>query len=249
MLRRSFVPPEEIRDLRALTRLRAMLTGECSRHKQRVEKILEDALIKVSAVVSDLFGVSGRAMLTALLAASATRGCSPSRPVPRGARRRDRHFGIDRAEARLPEGRRLVLSTDFYTAYQSLARVDGVDPLWCWAHIRRYFIRAGDAHEQLRYWRDAWVARIADLYLARRAMAAAEVGSTEYTTAQAAFDNALAAIDLARRDQMRSPRPAPRREEGPGHPRPRMGRPGPPPRLPRPRPGQQHIRSATRGRT
>jgi len=68
MLRRSFVPPEDIRDLRALTRLRAMLTAECSRHKQRVEKILEDALIKVSAVVSDLFGVSGRAMLRALVA-------------------------------------------------------------------------------------------------------------------------------------------------------------------------------------
>ena len=68
MLCRSFVPPEEIRDLRALTRLRAVLTAECRRHKQRVEKILEDALVKVSAVVSDLFGVSGRAMLRALVA-------------------------------------------------------------------------------------------------------------------------------------------------------------------------------------
>jgi transposase len=68
MLRPSFVPPEEIRDLRALTRLRATLTRECSRHKQRTEKILEDALIKVSAVVSDLFGMSGRAMLRALVA-------------------------------------------------------------------------------------------------------------------------------------------------------------------------------------
>ena len=43
MLRPSFVPPEEIRDLRALTRLRTTLTRECSRHKQRTEKILEDA--------------------------------------------------------------------------------------------------------------------------------------------------------------------------------------------------------------
>ena len=68
MLRRSFVPGEDIRDLRALTRLRAVLTAEGSRHKQRVEKILEDALIKVSAVVSDLFGASGRAMLAALVA-------------------------------------------------------------------------------------------------------------------------------------------------------------------------------------
>lgn len=68
MLRPSFVPPEEIRDLRALTRLRVTLTAECSRHKQRAEKIMEDALVKVSAVVSDLFGMSGRAMLRALVA-------------------------------------------------------------------------------------------------------------------------------------------------------------------------------------
>ena len=67
MLRPSFVPPEEIRDLRALTRLRVTLTAECSRHKQRTEKILEDALVKVSAVASDLFGKSGRAMLRALV--------------------------------------------------------------------------------------------------------------------------------------------------------------------------------------
>jgi transposase len=113
----------------------------------------------------------------------------------------ERHFGIDRDDGRLPDGRRLVLSTDFYTAYQSLARVEGVDPLWCWAHIRRYFIRAGDAHMQLRTWRDSWVKRIADLYLAHRAMAAAEVGSVEHAKAQAEFDQALAAIDTARREQ------------------------------------------------
>ncbi len=117
----------------------------------------------------------------------------------------ERHFGIDRADGTLTEGRRLVLCTDFYTAYQSLARMEGVDPLWCWAHIRRYFIRAGDAHPQLRYWRDGWVARIADLYLAHRAMAAAEPGSIEYTAAREEFEQALAAIDTARRDQMRSP--------------------------------------------
>jgi transposase len=117
----------------------------------------------------------------------------------------ERHFGVDRAEGRLAQGRRLLLSTDFYTAYQSLARMEGVDPLWCWAHVRRYFIRAGDAHEQLRYWRDAWVARIADLYLAHRAMAAADPATVDYATAQAAFEHALDAIDTARRQQMRGP--------------------------------------------
>lgn len=45
----------------------------------------------------------------------------------------ERHFGIDRADGALAEGRRLLLSTDFYAAYQSLARMDGVSQLWCWA--------------------------------------------------------------------------------------------------------------------
>jgi transposase len=67
MLRPSFVPPEEIRDLRSLTRLQTMLTAECSRHKRRAEKLLE-ALVRVSAVVSDLVGKSGRAMMRALVA-------------------------------------------------------------------------------------------------------------------------------------------------------------------------------------
>ena len=67
MLRPSFVPPVEIRQLRDFTRLRSDLTQERSRHKQRVEKLLEDALIKLSIVASDIFGVSGRAMLEALI--------------------------------------------------------------------------------------------------------------------------------------------------------------------------------------
>lgn len=116
-----------------------------------------------------------------------------------------RHFGIDPGDEALPGGRRLVLSTDFYTAYQALARLEGVDPLWCWAHIRRYFIRAGDAHEQLRVWRDLWVARIADLYVAHRAMAAAEVGDLAHTQARSAFEEALTAMDTARRQQAAMP--------------------------------------------
>jgi transposase len=120
------------------------------------------------------------------------------------------HFGINRDDTKLPEGRRLILSTDFFTAYQCLAKVEGVDPLWCWAHIRRYFIRAGDGDAQLRYWRDQWVARIADLYLAHRAMAAASPGTEEYTQAQTAFEDTLSVIDTVRRQEMLSPglRPA-----------------------------------------
>ena len=68
MLRRSFVPPEPVRDLRALTRTRARLAQDQARHQSRVEKILEDALIKISVVISDLFGASGRRFLDALVA-------------------------------------------------------------------------------------------------------------------------------------------------------------------------------------
>jgi transposase len=68
MLRPSFVPPAQIRRLRDYTRLRADLTHERSRHKQRLEKLLEDALIKLGTVATDIFGVSGRAMLEALIA-------------------------------------------------------------------------------------------------------------------------------------------------------------------------------------
>ena len=68
MLRRSFVPPRAVRDLRMLTRTRSRLAQDQARHQARVEKILEDALLKVSSVISDLFGVSGRLFLGALVA-------------------------------------------------------------------------------------------------------------------------------------------------------------------------------------
>src|SRR3954468_16931954 len=68
MLRPSFVPPPQIRELRDLTRYRVDLLAERTAEKQRVEKLLGDALIKVSVVVSDLFGVSGRAIMAALIA-------------------------------------------------------------------------------------------------------------------------------------------------------------------------------------
>lgn len=68
MVRPSFVPPAHIRELRDLTRYRVDLIGERGREKNRVEKLLEDAQIKLSVVASDIFGVSGRAMLDALVA-------------------------------------------------------------------------------------------------------------------------------------------------------------------------------------
>jgi transposase len=68
MLRPSFVPPPVIRRLRDLTRYRTDLVVGRTAEKQRVEKLLEDAQIKLSVVASDIFGASGRAMLDALVA-------------------------------------------------------------------------------------------------------------------------------------------------------------------------------------
>jgi transposase len=68
MLRPSFVPPPQIRLLRDLTRYRLDLVRARTAEKNRVEKLLEDAQIKLSVVASDIFGVSGREMMAGLIA-------------------------------------------------------------------------------------------------------------------------------------------------------------------------------------
>ncbi len=68
MLRPGFVPPKPIQKLRDLTRYRAALVAEGSAEKNRVEKLLEDAQIKLSVVATDGFAISGRAMMAALIA-------------------------------------------------------------------------------------------------------------------------------------------------------------------------------------
>jgi transposase len=66
LLRASFVPPEAIRDLRDLTRYRKKLVQARGQEVQRVQKLLEDAGVKLTEVVSDVLGRSGRHMLDAL---------------------------------------------------------------------------------------------------------------------------------------------------------------------------------------
>jgi transposase len=68
MCRPSLVHPKPIRRLRDLCRYRRSLIRERTREKQRLEQLLEDAQIKLSSVISDIFGVSGRQMLAALIA-------------------------------------------------------------------------------------------------------------------------------------------------------------------------------------
>jgi transposase len=68
LIRSSFVPPAPIQVLRDLTRTRKQLVGEIARHTLRIQKTLEDANLKLTQVMSNILGTSGRAILTALVA-------------------------------------------------------------------------------------------------------------------------------------------------------------------------------------
>jgi transposase len=68
LIRGSFVPPAPVQELRDLTRTRKQLVREIGRHTQRLQKILEDANIKLTETISDIRGQSGRAILRALIA-------------------------------------------------------------------------------------------------------------------------------------------------------------------------------------
>ena len=135
-----------------------------------------------------------------------------------------RHAGIDGETGQLTANedggpRRLVISSDFYAVYQSAGRkADGLVNLYCWAHIRRYFVRAGDANPaQLTYWAAAWLERIRDLYAAHDELMAAwldaaapaprdkTAAGTRLDTAHAAWDTAITVIDEARKKQVTAP--------------------------------------------
>jgi transposase len=94
-----------------------------------------------------------------------------------------RHAGIDQTTGQLapqPSGdeegpRQLVISSDFYSVYTSAGRkATGLINLYCWAHVRRHVVRAGDANpDQLAYWTTAWLERIKNLYTAHEQLSTA----------------------------------------------------------------------------
>lgn len=68
LIEASFVPPPEIQDLRDLTRTRRQLVHETTRHRQRIQKTLEECNVKLANVISDVCGVTGRKILRAMIA-------------------------------------------------------------------------------------------------------------------------------------------------------------------------------------
>jgi transposase len=67
LIRSSFVPPVAIHELRDLTRTRKQLVREVAQHTLRIQKVLEDANLKLTSVISDVLGMSGRAMIEAII--------------------------------------------------------------------------------------------------------------------------------------------------------------------------------------
>src|SRR5690242_4411592 len=88
MLSPSLVPTEPMRRVRDLARVQFDLVEDRTRVKQRIEKLLEDALIKISSVLTDVLGVSGRAMIEALIAGQ--RNPTVLAELARGRARRNR---------------------------------------------------------------------------------------------------------------------------------------------------------------
>jgi transposase len=68
LIRASFVPPQPIQELRDLTRTRKQLTREIVQHTQRIQAVLEEANVKLSSVITDILGLSGRRILKAIVA-------------------------------------------------------------------------------------------------------------------------------------------------------------------------------------
>jgi transposase len=110
LLRGSFVPSRALRDLRDLTRERAQLVAEITRVKNRVQKILEDANIKLSSVATDVFGASGRAILEALMQGETQ--ASELAGLARGRLRAKREDLEEALRGAVSEHHRFMLKTD-----------------------------------------------------------------------------------------------------------------------------------------
>ncbi len=125
LIRSSFVPPAPIQELRDLTRTRKQLVREVAQHALRIQKVLEDANIKLGSVLSDVLGVSGRTMLRAIIAGES----DPERlaALAQGTARRKRGELVEALRGRItPHHRRLLqLHLELVAALEhALAEVD-----------------------------------------------------------------------------------------------------------------------------
>ena len=136
LIRSSFVPPPPIQELRDLTRTRRQLVQEIARHILRIQKTLEDANLKLTHVISDIVGVSGRAILNALVAGET----DPERLVDltHGRLKATRTELVDALHGRVTDHHRFMIKLH-------LAQIDALD-----AAVTAIEARIGDALEPFR---------------------------------------------------------------------------------------------------
>jgi transposase len=107
LVRSSFVPPAPIQELRDLTRTRKQLVREISQHTLRIQKVLEDANIKVASVLTDVLGLSGRAMLGAIIEGEEDPECLAD--LARGVARKKRSELVDALRGHVTPHHRTLL--------------------------------------------------------------------------------------------------------------------------------------------
>ena len=139
LVRPSFIPPQAIRDLRDLTRRRRQLIGDAVSERNRVQKVLEEANVRLGSVLSDVFGVSGRLMLEKLLA---TEGEPDAAAIANLAQKK--------ARAKIPEIRRSIEGNRMRDHHRRMLRrsldhlafleqqIDGID-----SEVREVIEKAG----------------------------------------------------------------------------------------------------------
>jgi transposase len=118
LIQASFVPEEPIQELRDLTRTRKQLMHERGRYVQRLQKILEDANVKLSSVLSDITGASGRKMLSAIINGATDAGAIAKLADPR-VKAAPQEI-VEAVEGRVSDHHRFMLSL-------FLHRIDSVD--------------------------------------------------------------------------------------------------------------------------
>jgi transposase len=125
MVRNSFVPDKPFRDLRELTRYRRSLVETQASERQRLIKLLEGAGIKLAGVLSDVLGVSGRAIVRALIVGTATP--SQMAALARGAARKKHAVLVKALDVRLEDHQRLILECQLQRVESAEADIAALD--------------------------------------------------------------------------------------------------------------------------
>jgi transposase len=152
LIRRSFVPPREIRDLRDLTRYRVKLVEEHNRIHNRIHKVLEDACIKFDTIATDILGVSGRRVIKAILAGfddpgdlayevrGKLRGKMPQLRLALNGRLTDHHRfmlcelmdDLERVEAKIQRVEKEIAGRVDMQQVERLCSIPGIDIITAW---------------------------------------------------------------------------------------------------------------------